>query len=351
MATAAVILTTGVSSDGQPWPRDPFGFLAPVVVISDADRRRLDRDEVLAKTLPAMNGQIALFVATRLTAPPDALVAWTRAIAELKRSKFVRQVRRFSEPPSVADLDTLVLDDRDLNAIRQCAPGDCGLKLSAAEIESLSQAIAGAGSAWRDVAQREFRQVIVRRVNAYVLSGLAGLAPLADRRRPYRPADALAALVDQSPYLARFPNVNEWLQRPQGDSVVESFFYWSKEHYGDGKPVISVTHVGIVRPESDGHLPSVLVVGKQVFASHYLEGALGLTMVVHDDHKDALYLAYLNRSQLDLLKGFFGPLARGVLEGRVAREAPRVMGDFRSRLEADVPRDRPFGGSRSTLPR
>ena len=34
---------------------------------------------MLARTLPAQTGELAVFVATRLNARPDALTAWTRA--------------------------------------------------------------------------------------------------------------------------------------------------------------------------------------------------------------------------------------------------------------------------------
>ena len=79
---------------------NPFEFFAPWVVISDSEKRRLERDEVVVRMLHGGDGQLAVFVATRLKAPPDALAAWTRAIAELKRSRFVLAVGRFSEPPA-----------------------------------------------------------------------------------------------------------------------------------------------------------------------------------------------------------------------------------------------------------
>jgi hypothetical protein len=285
--------------------------------------------------LSATDGQLAVFVATRVDAPPDALVAWTRAIAELKRSKFVLAIGRFSEPPSPSDLDELTLDQRDLDAIRRCRPGSCGLKLSSAEIESLMATVAVAGDEWRHAAQQEFRRLLARRVIDYRAGGLTALSPPADRKTSRRPEDALWVIVEQSPYLKKLPHVVAWLtEYPHANSAVESFFYWSKEHYGEGKPVISVTHVGIVRPESNHRLPAILVAGKQIFASHYVEGGLGLTMVMRDASNGAPYLAYVNRSQIDMLRGFFGGFVRGVLEDRVERQAPFIVRGLRARLES-----------------
>jgi hypothetical protein len=121
------------------------------------------------------------------------------------------------------------------------------------------------------------------------------------------------------------------------DPHIESFFYWSKEHYSGGKPVISITHVGIVRPEPESRLPAVLVTGKQIFATHYIEGALGLTLVTRSGPNGVRYLAYLNRSQLDLLRGFFGGLARSVVEARLERQSPQIVRGLRLRLESGSP--------------
>jgi hypothetical protein len=160
---------------------NPFEFLAPSIVVSSDDRARLDRDQVIARTLPGPKGQLAVFVATRLHARPDVLAAWTRAIAELKRSRFVLAVGRFSEPPRPSDLDDLTLDERDLDALRRCRPGACGLKLSTAEIDALTAVGARGGADWRDAIQREFRRLLVARVNRYRMGGLAASLPAGDR--------------------------------------------------------------------------------------------------------------------------------------------------------------------------
>jgi hypothetical protein len=337
LAAVALLVETGFRQ-GRQAGSDPFEFLAPRVVVSEGERARLDRDQVLARVLSGRDGQLAVFVAARLNAQPDALVAWTRAIAELKQSRFVLAIGRFSDPPRPSDLEDLTLDQRDLEAIRRCRPGNCGLKLSAEDIESLTAVVATAGTEWREAAQREFRRLLAERVMQYRAGGLAALPSPADRRKSTMPDQALQAIVEQSPYLAKLPQVVAWLKEyPHADSAVESFFYWSKEHYGDGKPVISITHVGTVRPESDHRLPAILVVGKQIFATHYLEGSLGLTMILRDTTNGTSYLAYINRSQVDLLRGFLGVFARGVLEDRVGRQAPLIVGGLRARLESGNP--------------
>jgi hypothetical protein len=320
-------------------------MFAPWIVLSSGDWRRLDANEPVVRTLHGEQGQVAVFVATRLDARPDALAAWTRAIAELKQSRFVLAVGRFSDPPAVSDLGALSLDDRDLDAIRRCTLDDCGLKLAAPDIQVLRQVIAGAGSHWRSAVQDEFRRLMVARVDAYRTGGLSGLPPPAENGASHPPGATFQAVVLASPYLKQIPYLERWLREYPAveEGRVESFFYWSKELYGGGKPVVSITHVGIVRQETSRRLPAVLVAGKQIFATHYLEGGLGLTMVLQDPSGERSYLAYVNRSQIDFLRGFFGKLARQIVEGRLERHAPSIIRGLRQRLESGNPGTDPLG--------
>ena len=264
----------------QPPASDPLAFLAPWIEVTREERRRLDNGEAVARTLPGQDGQIAVFVATRLAAPPDALAAWTRVIAAFKRSQFVLAIGRFSEPPVLSDLDEMALDDRDLEEVRRCRPGACGLKLTAAEIEALSAVAAASGDGWREAVQRSFRQLVLNRVHAYRTGGLAALPPPADRDNARRTGDALASIMARSPYLDRVPVLVGWLRGyPHEGGDVESFFYWSKEFFGSGKPVIGVTHVGIARPSLAAGTATI-VAGKQILATHYSQTSLGLTMAL-----------------------------------------------------------------------
>jgi len=74
-----------------------------------------------------------------------------------------------------------------------------------------------------------------------------------------------------------------------------------------------------------------VVAGKQFFATHYSKGALSLTCLTRGASR---YLVYLNRSEVDVLGGFFGPIKRAVLNGRVQRDAAAVLEGLRARLEA-----------------
>ncbi len=305
---------------------DPFAWLQPAVTVDRAARSRLDRGEVIVHVLPSDDGEIGIVAAARLNADADMLAAWVNAIARLKKSPYVLMARRFSSPPALADLKGLRLDDGDLDAIRDCQPGACELKLASDEIAALRQAASTGGPGWKEAVQQEFKRVVLGRVAVFDAAGFGGIAPYADRRKPTDPRAAFESLVAHSPHL------------PSGafsGEPAESFFYWSKEQYGAGKAVISITQVDIVRPK----MPSALrlaVISREIFATHYRNASFALTAVT-EDAAGQRYLVYVNRSQLDLLTGMFAGWKRSVVEGKLRSETASAFNEVRRRLESGLP--------------
>ena len=308
---------------------NPLGVVAPCVSLSSRELRALGRGEVVARTLPSNDHQVAVLAVTRLTATPATLVESTRNIAELKKSSFVTAIHRFSDPPRLSDLDALMLVPRDIEALSQCQPGRCSFKLSQPEIQAIANARAVA-AADADAVPRAFRRVLFDRVNAYLAGGLEAIPAIANRSNSHALAEIMAELRDESHCAMQLPPLAEWLRGvPRRGNGVESFLYWSQESYGAGKPVTLVTHVAILHDSPD----RAIVVGKQIFSSRYMDGAISLTAITTDAATGARHLIYLNRSAVDLLGGFFGGLKRSLLESRLKGEIPEIIQRLRGRLE------------------
>jgi hypothetical protein len=330
-------LVVGVAALAQAPAADPFAFYQPLVTLGPADRARLDRGEIVARILPARGGEVAVFASTRLNAAPERLVRWTHAIEVFKAGPYTKAIRRLSSPPVLSDLDDLVLDEVDLEAIRRCRAGDCDVKLAADEIRTLRVAISAAGAGWPPVVQREFRKIILERIVQYHTEGFAGLPPYVDHEVPVLPRDVLRGILERSPHLRNhLPEVADGLVRYPRVALngTDSFMYWSKEHYGSGKPIIAVTQVHIVRPVG-ASLPELAVFSQDIYASHYRDGSLGSTFIVGDT--DRRYLVYVNRSTLDRLGGFFGGLKRAILESRLESEVKTQIDQVRRKLEGGEP--------------
>ena len=98
---------------------------------------------------------------------------------------------------------------------------------------------------------------------------------------------------------------------------------------------ISANEVVIARP-GPGGAREVFVAGKQVFATHYLNGSLNLTALVGGEEA-ARYLVILNRARVDVVQGFFGGLTRVFVERRLRSELSSVIEGLAKRLESGPP--------------
>jgi len=337
-AVVLALALSGAPAGGVGNPGAPFRWFEPDAIISSDDHKRLARGEVVVKPLSSTSGQLGVFAITAMNAQPEVFVEWIRQISQLQRSKAVAASGRFSEPPSLRDLDGLHLDPRDLEAIRRCRSGQCALKLSATEIDALRRVADGG----RDEAiQDAFRRLLLARLMAYRSGGFAALPVAPGHAGVGAPADVLAALQASAPYIRRSDErLALWLNDTERTTSpdVESFFYWSKEYYASGKAMVALTQVGVTRTLGGGMAPEVAVAGKQLFATRYMNGMLSHITLSRDAASGRRYMTYTNRAQLDVLKGFWGGVARTVINGRLKDDAATVLGTLRSRIESGPPK-------------
>lgn len=324
---------------GQPaaphLPVDPFRFLSPGITIDATDRTRLDQGEPVVRMLPGRRGFVMLLAAIRVDVTPERFLDWAVEPERLQRGKYVPQVGRFSDVPRVSDVEGLTAEPGDIEELRRCRPGRCGVKIHGAEIKLAQARLQGPD--WRRRGDSVIRELLVQRATAYLARGDAGLQPYQDNGQDVVPGVAFGELVSGLPFLhVRFPGLVRYLvdyPLARTGRVVTSRLYWSKEALGV-KPIVGITH-HVVALHGDPRLPEVLVVGKQVFATHYKNASVTVTALAGGP--DGRYLVYLHRSDLDMLEGFLGGLTRRMIERRIRGEAPRVLRELRFRLEHGAP--------------
>ena len=319
-------------------PANPFAFFEPQATIGAQERARLDAGDVLVKTVGATSRDVGVFGAARLDAGGDRLVSWVRRIDALKRGPQVAAIARFSQPPRLEDLAALDLDPSDVEALRRCVPGSCELKLDESGVRALGAIARERATGWETAVRQGFRRALLARTEAYLDRGMAGVAAYRDAETTLQPTEEFDAILAASPFLIRYvPAHVDALRRfpAAGGAAVESFLYWSKESLG-GKPIVSITHVTISR-HADAALPDAVVLAKQVYASHYMTGALAVTAVVGGRGGAPAYLTYLNRSRLDVLDGIFAGVVRRIIERRLRDEAGQVIDVLRRRLQSGEP--------------
>jgi hypothetical protein len=296
-----------------------FAFFQPTIQWSDDERRRLDERGIVVKILPAQGHELAAMTAGALNVGPDVFVASIHNIVALKQGPYVPQVGRFSAQPRLEDLSELTLDKVDVDEIRRCQPGRCGLKLEGEEIKRLQHAIASAQPASMAPVDAEFRRIVLERAQRFLQEG--------DRITKAQ----FSALLQNSPYLpARMPHLAAYLDKyPAPLPGAESFLYWCKETYA-WKPMISVTHITIVRGNADHGAPEVAVAARDVFATRYTSGSFVLTLLFGDPaNASKHYLVYVNRTWIDGVRALWRPF----VEHRVRSQARKVFTSVRDRIE------------------
>ena len=320
-------------------PPDPLSSLAPDGFLDAKKQADLLAGAAVVDVLPAHDGDVSIFGAAKIRVGNERLTAWMRQTEDLQRGPYVPIAVRFSDPPRLQDLDGLFLDRSDLDDIRACERGDCGLKLSGDEIDRLRRRIAMAGGQWQSAVQGEFRSVMFDRVITYLARGNDGMAPYEDHDRPVSPGVEFEGIVTRmsrerlansgvADYLRRFPNTRR--------DDVESFLYWSKERLGSGKPIITITHVSLLQAVHDAQTEMVIA-SRQVFATHYLSASLSFVSITTPMPSGDRYLVYTRRSHVDVLVGFWGGLTRRIVESRIKADGPSVLDVIRRRLESGEP--------------
>jgi len=313
-------------------PSRPF---EPGAVVEHVE---MDPAETFVKMIREPEADLAIIGAIRTTADGTRLAAWFHQVEQLQRGAYIPILRRFSDPPRIEDLAALVLDEDDLDELRECRPRHCDLKLSAAEMDQMRGAIGGAGRAWRRAAQNAFRQIVLQRARVYLARGFKGTPPYDDQKRPVWIAEEFERLLEgcglaglRTPaiagYLRSYPNGH-------GDHV-ESFLFWSKDLLGDAKPIVGITAVDIF------HVPAaadpVVVASTQVFATHYITASLSLTSIVQEPETAVNYLVYARCTRADVFHGTFGGLLRRIAQKRIRAEGPAVLEGLRRKLESGMP--------------
>jgi len=291
--------------------------------------------QVVVRLLPAPSPkEVAVAGVTRIAVSRETFFDRYRDIERFKQHDAVKQLGRFSAPPAPADVAGLTFHPDLLDELRTCRPGDCKVKLPEAWMTRFRQQVNWSAPTARSDAQDLFRSLLVGYVGGYQAGGAAALVEYADKQPPVKLAEQSTALIQHSACLtAVAPDFSRYLiAYPRVPlSGVESFLYWSQEQFGL-RPVVSVTHVAIFQDPARPNLG--IGASRQIYASHYFEASLGLTIAVDDgEARPGIYLIYVNRTRADALTGSFGKVRRSVVHNRTREGVEETLAALKRRLE------------------
>jgi hypothetical protein len=294
-------------------------FLMTAFHLSKAEIERLDGGQVVARTLEVKNRrEVATLGIVRIQTSPSKYVQRLADITAFKRTEGVLQIGTFSDPPQLGDVASLNVEEGDLKRLRECRVEDCEVRLTADGIERVQRDVDWNAPDASQTASRLVLQLLVDYVARYRQSGTAAAMEYANRAPRLNVGREFASLIDADTITSDYaPRLRRHLLEypaPFAEKMTD-FVYWSKELVR-GRPVISITHVAIAAAIDES--PVAYAIGsKQIYAMHYYDASLGLTLLVPDrTDASATYVVYLNRSRVDLFDGVFGGVARRLVSGK-----------------------------------
>ena len=296
---------------------------------NETDFAALQRGETVVKLAPAQDKRevaVAGLVSLRATAA-EFLRSYRESLTK-KSNGAVMEIGTFGAVPALADLQNLTLEAKDIEDLKECAVGDCQIKLSAAMIERFAKEVNWQAPDYALQATQLFRTMLFEYVTDYRTRGDAALINYGDKSNEVRLAEEHVALTKASGYLNDvFASSGSELQ------PIEEFIVWSKIKFGL-KPVIAINHVTIYKRERELG-PQILFISKQIYANHYFNSSLALTAFVTLSGPTS-YLVYENRSRADGLEGPFSKLKRSVVEKKAVEGLKGILEHSKLTLEAPI---------------
>jgi hypothetical protein len=299
----------------------------------------LERGEAVVKPLPTTDKrEVAFCGVARLRGDPATLLAAFKESLTRSGNRVILGGGRVGTPPAPEDLQALSLDNGEVEDMKRCAVGDCKVKLSAAMIARLRSEVDWAAPDYRPAADRLFKAMLFDYVRDYLARGDAALVEYDDRAGAVRLRREQPALLGSLPYLNdSAPEFAAYLRGfPRAELPgVENVLHWSEVQVGL-KPVILLTHAATYTRRHDD-APQILVATKQLYATHYFDSSLSLTLLTgatDEEGRAVAYLLYANRSRLDALGGLFGAIRRRVIETQVLGGLRAVLQQTKLRTEA-----------------
>jgi hypothetical protein len=303
----------------------------------ETDFAALGQGQTVVRLLPVKDKrEVAVSGLVSLQVPAEVFLQSFRENMFRNSNPAILEIGRFSAAPTLDDLQTLTIEDRDLEDLKECVVGDCKLKLSTAMIERLQKEVNWQAPDYRVQATQLLKLMLLDYVRDYLARGDAALIEYNDKPEEIRVAEEQRGLMAASCYLTNvlpeFPHPFKGAAKP-AMSIVEDALVWSKIKFGL-KPVLAINHI-IVYKREQGSGPQVLVASKQIYANHYFDSSLALTAFVNvPGETPGAYLFYENRSRADGLGGMFGKMKRGLVEGKAVESLKSILESSKANLMA-----------------
>ena len=322
-------------------PRD---LLRTVAQFTDADWGMVERGLAVAKVLDTDTREVAIAGAVRIHGTRDKLVTRSRDLAVLKGSAAVLDAGKFSPVPTPADLQPVTLEEYSLD-VRNCRPGDCHVRLGADEISRFHREVNWNSADWREQSARVWRDVLARYAAAYLSNGRKALPDYVNKREALSVASEVSLLTSDYGFLPSYsPELAAYLRDfgPNPPPGTQHMLYWTREDFGI-RPIFRISHQVIL--QVSGATPSTLIATNQVYADHYLDAALTVTMALESPGQPTanaaqardFYMISVSRARTRSLSGLMRRFARSTVQSRSRETMRKILASTKAAIESQRP--------------
>ncbi len=309
-----------VTASKHPTPTNHEAISLAGLNLGPEEQRLLDTGGIVVRSIPTTQAKaIAAQGLTVVESTPETFLDTYRSLEAIRHGGSVTACGRFSPVPTLADVAHLPVSPDTITELSTAHVGDSKIKLSAAEIETLTQLRQTCPAAqFRPSLADAYRQMLWKRALAYATHGQQGLPAYADKKAPTDVQAALASLWAECfqplhpasqihAALGHFPHLNA--------TRSESFLYWAVQKYGDLKLVTTLVHVLIGQEAGRDYVASTLI-----YANHYTEAAFVLAELIPVTDaagRTQTIVVYSVGVQTDLLGGQLGFLKKKLAQSKL----------------------------------
>ena len=173
---------------------------------SNSELSAVTQGQPVVKTLPAtINREMTTAGVVRIRS--DAMwrfVNQFKTLEGFKTSQFVLQIQKFSDPPQLSHLDSLIVDEEDIESLRECRVGACDVQLAAEDISRLSADVNWRSPTAAEDATALYKGILFAHLTRYRTGGNDQLVHYQDREAAVRLAAETTALLDAKPSLLEY---------------------------------------------------------------------------------------------------------------------------------------------------
>jgi len=313
-------------------------FFAQNIGLSQDQIAAIRSGQPVTKALPSrMPAEVFLFGAVYIHAAPESYLQFAHDFDRLGKLPNYLALGVFSDPPQSSDLKGFAFDTEDIQALKNCKPGDCLIQMPASSIEELQRSINWSAADVNAHANQLLQKGALQRLVKYQREGNESLGVYNDKRDPIDVPQQFAymlsygkALPEQLPdfyqYLLTYPNAKP--------ANVEDTFYWAQVKFGL-KPTLRVVQMVTMRGNPADQV-AYAIAEKQLYSSHYFETALDLSFCVRgssDPKQPGFYLIMALGSEQAGLTGPKGSIVRSVAVGRSVSNLRDALTTIKNTLE------------------